>query len=157
VSDAECCYSACLAFGQIADPAIWGTPPEAIAALAALSRVAKDENTAAWFDAIWKATYHRIRKTIFNVLRWKERRVAPTKVIPQFPKLTERYRTRTESDGTCLAMFERSGTKVLSPLALSVLPLLDGYHTVEAIFESCRGTFPSCTREDIREIVHSIF
>ncbi len=114
----------------------------------------KDEG---WIDAIRKAAYNRMRKIVFSFLLWKENQTVPAKVIPQLPKLTERYRTRTESDGTCLAMFERSGTKVLSPLALSVLPLLDGGHTIEAIFESCRSAFPSCTKEDTQEIVRSVF
>jgi radical SAM protein with 4Fe4S-binding SPASM domain len=113
----------------------------------------KDES---WLGAIWKAAYNRMRKIAFSVLRWKKQQISPSKVISPFPKLTQRYQTRIEPDGVCIAMFERSGTKVLSPLALFVLPLLDGDHTIDSIFESCHRSFPDCAKSEVETIVRSV-
>ena len=114
----------------------------------------KDEN---WWQAIWKAVYNSLRKAIYsNKDFFVKRKSNIEKEISEYPIINQRYRVRKESSDTYVAMFEDSGVKTLSPLALQVLLFLDGEHSVDLIYKLCHEMFKSCTKQEIEEIIRSL-
>lgn len=111
----------------------------------------KDEN---WWQAIGKAVYNSFRKVIYSNKDFFVKRKSDTKKeISKYPRIQQRYRVRKESSNIYIAMFEKSGIKTLSPLALQVLLFLDGKHSVDLIYKLCKKMFKSCTKQEIEEII----
>lgn len=113
----------------------------------------KDEG---WVQAIIKALYNRGRRLAYHFLLWRNKQKPHVIEIPQFPKLTQRYQTRTEPNGSSISMFERTGVKVLSPLAVCVLGQMNGINSLTDIHLACRESFHDCSLEEVKSIVRSL-
>lgn len=109
-----------------------------------------------WFSAVVKGLYNYFRKKIFE-MKYSSSAVVKKSIqnkISEFPKITQRYRIRRENNGNYIVIFENTGIKILSPLAVNILKLLTGEYTVDEILNEAIKEFPRCTKLDIEEIMY---
>lgn len=118
-------------------------------------RLPENEN---FFQAYAKSISSLFRKALFKLFH--ERRFLPAKQGPKSllakPTPNQRYRIRQEDQETYVGMFERSGTKFLTPLAVKVLDYADGSRTVDDIVDQCKREGCSCGHEEVVELLQEL-
>lgn len=107
-------------------------------------------------QALGKSIYNRGRRVIYDLFYKRKLLKTQQKVASERPKLSQRYKIRKEDENTYVAMFERGGVKILSPLAVEVLNSMTGTNSIEDIQSRCANVGYACSLEEVREVALSV-
>lgn len=99
--------------------------------------------------------HNAVRKWVFQ--RFDKAAPKDETKIPARPELNQRFRIRKEDENTYIGMFEKSGLKIITPLATNVIKHMNGKNTLREIVVACNNEGFPCSEKEVCEIIACLF